>query len=241
RTLIATTNAPDAVRQPIVNGLLAFESYGSDKILYVTETGAANGKVNTMLLDGETTYKIREHPAGSSYLLGLVRYDGNWIVTTGAAADNRVYVYKNPQAIRKAGKQEFLVPLRVLKVQSPNYLAFSSNTQLLMVQGGNAFATYDIENDRSYDFTTTEPLDAPAQHATWMDGHRIVYVSGGKLVVFDYDNTNRRTIAIMNAGTLPFFDRDYRNLYVLRTDAGAPGAPSKTVLSGTSLLTPADL
>ncbi len=236
KTLMSTTLDPEADRVPLIDNLLAYKSYGSDKVLYATETGAAEGKVLTMLLDGDTTYKIREHPAGAPYLVDIARYDGDWIVAVGSSADNKVYVYKNPQAVRKAGKQAVLVPVRVLKVPAPNYMSFSSNTQLLMVENGNAFATYDLETDRSYTYTTTEPIDPPATHATCMDGHRIVYVSGGKLVVFDYDNINRRTLVNMTPTALPFFDRDYRYLYALQP----AGATPRATLTSTSMLVPED-
>ncbi len=238
RTLATATDDPDVPRETLVEGVLAFKSYGDDKVLYATETGAAPGKVATMLLDNETTYKIREHTAGAPYLVDMTRYDGNWIVAVGSAADSKVYVYKNPQSVRRAGKQEHLVPVRVLKVPAPNHLAFSSNSQMLMVEGGNNFAVYDIENERSYSYQTSEPIDLPATHATWMDGHRIMYVSGGKLVVFDYDNINRRTLVNVNPTTLPFFDRNYRFLYVLQP-GGTPGTP-ETALTSTSLLLPKD-
>lgn len=222
---------------PELTGVLAFKSYGSNVILYVTQDGAAKGQVASMLQDGDTTYKVREHPEGGPYLIDLVRYDGDWIVAAGSSAENKVYIYKNPQSFRKAGKK-VLVPLHVVKLTAPNYLAFSSNTQILMVENGNTFATYDIENERGYDFTTAEPIDAPNTHASWMDGHRIVYPSGGKLVIFDYDNINRRTLVPMTSAYGPFFDRNYRYLYTV-----APGdsAGREPALTSTPMLVPDDL
>lgn len=238
KTLASTSLDKDATRLQELNGLLAFKSYGSDKILYATEAGAAKGMVATKLQDGETTYKLREHPAGGPYLMDMVRYDRDWIVAVGSSADNKVYVYKNPQAVRKSAAQKVLVPVRVMKVPAPNYMAFSSNSQLLMVENGTSFATYDIKTDRGYSFVTTEPLEPPLTHAAWMDGHRIQYVSGGKLIVFDYDYINKRTLVPASAAYSPFFDRNYRYLYTL---APTEEAPAGARMTSTSLLTAEDL
>lgn len=237
KTLASTSLVTNAPRQIELNGVLAFKSYSDDKILYATDIGATAGKVFMMLRDGGNTYKVREITAGDVYLMDVTKYDGNWIVAVGSKADNKVYVYKNPQAVRKNAQQTALVPVHVMKVPAPDFLVFSSNSQLLMVEGGNNFATYDIETERGYGFATKDPIDAPNTHATWMDDHRIIYTSGGKLTVRDYDNANQRTLVAMSPVYLPFFDRDFKNLYTISPGTGTSVQPA---LTNTSMLTPAD-
>jgi hypothetical protein len=70
-----------------------------------------------------------------------------------------------------------------------------------------------------------------------MDGDRLTYVSGGKLVVFDYDNTNSQKLIIAGASYLPFFSQDFKFVDSLATGAGGSGI----TLSTTPLRTPADL
>jgi hypothetical protein len=61
-------------------------------------------------------------------------------------------------------------------------------------------------------------------------------VSGGKLVVFDYDNANRHILVAANSQYLPAFGPDYKFLYAI-----APGAAAgQADLDQTALLTPAD-
>lgn len=234
---LATAAVDNPTRVAVLSGVLAYKSYGSNMILYATEAGASAGKVMTMLKDGDVTYKITEVGNGGPYLMDLAQYDGDWFVAVGASVDNKVYVFKNPQAVRKSGKVANLVPVQILRVTAPNYLAFSSNTQFVMVENGTSFAVYDVENDKGYTYASSAPLDAGQPHATWMDGDRITYVSGGKALEFDYDYINNQTL-VASAPTLgPFFDRDYRYVYTLTPPTAATG---QSILTETSLLTPAD-
>jgi hypothetical protein len=220
-----------------LTGVLAFKSYGSDMMLYATDAGASAGKVMTLLKDGDITYKIREIGTGAPYLLDLAQYSGDWYIAVGASIDNKEYVFKNPQAVRKTGKVVNLVPVQILRVTAPNYLAFSSNTRFIMIENGTSFSVYDAETDKGYTYAISAPLDAPQPHAAWMDGHRITYVSGGKVVFVDYDNLNFQTLVPAAPGLIPAFDRDYRNLYTLTPPAAATG---QSIFTATSLLTAKD-
>lgn len=234
---VAAAALSDTTPVPVLMGALAFKSYGSDMLLYATDVGATPGKALTMLKDGDVTYKIREIGGTGPYLLDLAQYSGDWFVAVSASGDNIAYVFKNPQAVRKAGKVQNLVPARLLRVTAPNYLAFSSNTQFIMLENGTNFAVYDAEMDKGYTYAAAAPLDAPQTHAAWMDGDRITYVSGGNVVIFDYDNINSRTLVPASSSYLPFFDRDYRYLYTITAPAPAAG---QSTLAQTSLLTAND-
>jgi hypothetical protein len=231
----ATLDAPTPA--PALSGVLGYKSYGNDMILYATEAGATAGQVMTMLKDGDVTYKIREVGSAGPYLMDLAQYDGDWYVGVGASSDNKVYVFKNPQATRRSGKVANLVPVQVLRVTAPNYLAFSSNTRFIMIENGTSFAVYDAETDKGYTYATTAPLDAGQPHATWMDGHRITYVSGGKVIEFDYDYLNNQSLVAGTPGLAPYFDRDYRYIFTLTPPAAATG---QSVFTVTSLLTSKD-
>lgn len=231
----ATLGNPE--QQSVLTGVVAFKSYADDIVLYATASGAPAGKLMTMLRDGDVTYKIREISPGGTALLDIAKYDGDWFVVVGSSTDDRSYVFKNPQAARKSGRISVLVPAQVLRVAGATYVAFSSNTRFIMAENGQAFAVYDAETDKGYSYTRNEPLDAPQAHASWMDGHRIMYISGGKTLMFDYDNINNQTLVGTSPVFLPFFDRDYRNLYALDVPTQATG---QSLFTATSLLTPAD-
>ncbi len=226
----------------LLTQVLAYKTYGSDIVLYVTDKGAtAADKVVTMLLDDGQSYRLREHGAAPPYLIDIAQYSGDWYTVVGSSGDSKVYVYKNPQRIRKASQTAALVPVRILRVPAPNYVAFSSNTQYIMASNGTSFATYDAEYDKGYSFTASMPLDLPASHATWMDSQRLTYVSGGKLAVVEYDNANPQILMPASSNYLPFFSRDYQTIYSLAPTPSVAGAPSTGMtLTSASLLIPAD-
>jgi hypothetical protein len=233
-----TLNSPTPVN--FLSNVYGYKSYGANTMLYVTADNAPAGKVAVDLLQDGTKYQLRTVAADpGAYLLDLAQHGGTWFVAAGSSAEGRVYVYKNPatQLQSSTSKTPVAVPVQVLKAKSPTYLAFSANTQFIMDEGGTDFSVYDVQNDSGYNYTVASSLDAPQTHAAWMDGDRLEYVSGGKLIVFDFDRANIQTLMPANPSYLPFYDPAYKFV-----DAIAPtGADGKqTDLDSTALLIPAD-
>jgi hypothetical protein len=231
---LKTATLEEPAPQPLLDGVLAFKSHGDDIILYATAVDAEGGKAAIKLLDGDKTYTVRQVTASDTYLVDLAQYSGDWYVVAGSKADNRVYVYKNPvDLLRKSGSDP-IAPVQVLKVAAPNHVSFSDNARFIMAENGPQFAVYDAETEKGYAYIQKMPLDAPQKHATWMDGHRMMYVSGGKLFVFEFDNANKETLAAMNPAYSPFFDPKYQTLYSIGSQDAAQ------VLNATDLLLPKD-
>jgi hypothetical protein len=233
---LQTTSLQNPTATPVLQHVLAYQSYGSNTLLYATDDGAPAGKVLVKLAVGSHTYPIKTFPAGTTYLLDLTSYSGTLYVAVGASSENKVYIYADPVGQLSALPNHALVPTQVLHVNAPNYLSFSTNTQFVMAENGTQFGVYDIENSKGYNYTAPQSLDAPQGHATWMDGDRLTYVSGGKLLVFDYDDTNQHVLMSANSNYLPVFASDYKNIYVLKP----PDTSGQLELIQTSLLTPAD-
>lgn len=222
--------------EPVLDHVLTYRSYGDDGLLYATDKDAPAGKVLIRLRIGDQTYPVRTFPASSNYLLDLAEYDSDLYVATGSSNENKAYIYKDPAGQLRKLPNHALVPSQVLRVEKPNYLRFSNSAQFIALENGTQFGVYDIENTRGYNYTNNLPPDPPQTHASWMDGNRLTYVSGGKLVIFDYDDRNHQALVSANPAYLPAFAPDYKFLYVF---APVPGS-GQTALSQTSLLTPAD-
>lgn len=221
----------------LLEDVLSYKTYGTNNVLYTTTTGAEKGEVNVNLLMGDKTYQIRQLPAKTTYLLDFTQYKSKWYVVAGAESENKVYVYKDPAGQLNSHPEQAVTPINILKVFKPNYLAFSDNARFIMAENKNEFAVYDVESDRSHTYKTTESMDAPQKHASWMDGFHLTYVSGGKLLMFDFDNANPRTLVPASPRFLPFFAPDYKNAYVIAPLAEKAKPAS---LTSTSLLIPAD-
>lgn len=234
---LQTTTLKQTAPQTRLQHVLAYKSYGEKMVLYATNEGAPAGKVLIKLLNGDKTYNIRTFPAGTAYLLDLTEYDGVLYVAAGAAAADRVYIYRDPIGQLSAPAKPAVVPSQVLHIPQPNYLSFSKNTQFIMAENGLQFGVYDLENKLGYNYVSDQPLDPPQLHASWMDGHRLAYASGGKLTVADYDNANRQLLMNVAPAFLPAFAPDYKYVYTLAPAAAA----GQYELLQTPLLTPADL
>ena len=222
--------------------VIAFKTHGKDRVLYATDQGTPAGKVAIKQKDGDDTFTLRLVPNGTTYLLDLTQYKGAWYVVLGAQSDNRTYVFKNPLDKLRDKKDDVLVPVHILKTATPTYVAFSDNARFIMAENGASFAVYDAENDKGYAYELKVPIDAPQTHATWMDGHRMSVVSGGKLVVFEFDDANQETLSAQSPAHLPLFDRNYENLYGVVPQLVKIDGVDKTqfVLNTTALRTPED-
>jgi hypothetical protein len=221
---------------PVLAHVLAYQTYASNIVLYVTDDGAAAGKVVLKLLSSGQTYSIHQLPANTSYVLDLTEYSSTLYVVAGAASENKVYIYNDPIGQFNSNAKNAVVPVRVLHVMKPNYVSFSTNAQFIVAENGQQFAIYDIENNVGYNYTDPAALDAPQAHATWMDGDRLTYVSNGKLSVLDYDGTNQQSLMPAASGYMPFFAPDYSFIDTLAPTSSA----GQATLSQTSLFTPAD-
>jgi len=231
----ATLSTPSPV--PVLEHVLSYQTYASDTILYATDTNAPAGKVFIKLDVGGQTYDIHTLTTSSDYLLDVTKYAGVLYVAAGSSSENKVYIYRDPVAQLAAAPTRAIVPSQVLHVENPNYLSFSSNAQFIVAEDGTRFGVYDIQNKVGFNYTASLGLDTPQQHASWMDGDRLSYVSGGKLVVFDYDDTNQQVLMPDNAAYTPIFAPDYKYVY------GWAGTttPSELDVTQTALLIPTDL
>lgn len=213
---------------------LTYKTYGNNMVLYTSAVDAPAGEVNVKLRDGSSTFVIRQLPAGTSYVLDLTTYTGVWYMAMGAASQNKVYIYEDP--VGQLSDNGQAVPLTALSVPSPNYLSFSDNARYIMAENGTHFGVYDAENEKTYSYSASAPMDAPQSHALWLDGNHLAYVSGGQLAVFDFDSANLQKLVPANPADVAALTPNGKQLYtVAPTDASGQAS-----LTSTWLLVPAD-
>ncbi len=241
---LSTASLSGPTPQSVLDHVLAFKTYGDNVVLYATTQGAKSGKVAIKLLDSNQTFLLREVEPSSAYMLNLTQYSGDWFVGVGSSVEGRTYVYKNPAQTLRDKPQNPLVPVQVLKVPNANFISFSDNARFIMVENGTQFAVYDAENDKGYAYTLPDPMDQPQVHAKWMDGHRMMYVSNGKVVVFEFDNANHEVLNAADPNYLPIFDTDYKYIFTMadQTSKDASGATTtQPAFTSTALRIPADM
>lgn len=211
---------------PLIQKVVNFKTHGTSLILYSTQDTGPAGPTTVKLWDGSASYTMRTFVAGTDVALDITQHDSDWyMVIASKRPGGQTYIYKDPQDFVKQAKTVPLVPVSALKLDTPAFLSFSSNTRFVLVQNGSKFAVYDIEADRRY-YYELKPAVAVDQQTRWMDGFHLVLVVDGKTTVVDYDGINQQTLAANNSGYLPLFNRDYTGLYNIAPSTVVPGRPA---------------
>jgi hypothetical protein len=236
---LTTASLGNTARTPLLTGVIDYKTYGNDVVLYATATDASAGKTAIKLYQDEQSHTIRQITQTDNYLLDLSTYDGDWYAVLGSPAEDHVYIYKDVAERLRQDADRPLVPIDILKLQDPNYVEFSANSQFVMAENGQDIATFDAENERSYTYRLDRPIDTPQTHVTWMDGFRLRFVSGGNVTIVDYDGTNAQTLTAGSAAYLPFFDTAYQTHYAV-TPLGGENPDGRMLLTATSLRTERD-
>ena len=209
-----------------IEHVIAYKTYSDDTILYVTDTPpsgkATAGLVSVVLQQSNRSLIVRQLPAQATrYDIDITRYSGDWYALVGADSEKGIHVYKNPFDQKLQNSRSFPVPSHFLRLANPTYVAFSATARMVVVQNGQNFTVHDFDTDQTFPYAMTLPLDKPQEHATWMDGNRLYYVSGGKAVLFDYDMQNIQTLQAASPEWPLFFSVDYK--YVFQLAPGATG------------------
>jgi len=215
QTISSGTIGSTAV-SPVLSGVVAFDSYQSNTIIYATQVGAPSNQVAVKMEVNGTSYLLRNVPIAQTYLLNDASYNGNDYVVVGDSSDNYVYIYENPLSQISSSNSQ-IYPFRAMTINDPTYDSFAPTAQFILAENNNSFAIYDIYNDTIYHYDTKYPLQAPQQHVQWMDGDRLVYVSNDQLIVSDYDNTNRQILNAALPQYLTFFAPNYLSYFNLST------------------------
>lgn len=215
---------------PVLNNVISYKTYSTEEVLFVTAEGAKTGKVLVKIRAADKVYTLRELPAGdTNYLLDIAKFDGSWFMLAGASAERRAYVYREPfEVLNQNEGNRTPVPETVLKADAAGVaVSFSANSRFMSLQSASEFSVYDAEMDRLHRFNTRLPV-AANQKARWMDGHRLTFVSEGRLRVIEFDGNNIQELVGISGNHLPFFDRDYDRLFTI---SPSTVVPSRTALT----------
>lgn len=218
--------------------VLAYKSYNTNTLLYVTPDIDKSSQVDIDIYDGSNSYTIRHEAANTNYLLNLTTYNGNLYVATAASSENMAYIYEDPVSEITNQQIGIAVPIEAFHLTAPNYLSFSNNAQYILFENGIHLAVYDAENTQGFTYTAPSSLDSPQTHAIWMDGAQLIYVSKGQIISFDYDGNNRQALVSADPQYIPYFDPNYKFLLTL---VRSTADPSQELLTSTPLRVPADM
>lgn len=202
------------------NDVISYKSHGDDTVMLSQIDPVDKTKANIIIRHKDKSYSIRQIPLADNIPLDIARFDGKWYIVFGVSSEERSFVYKNPLDLTSNPDAVRAIVLR--NRGAPQQVAFSQNTRFIMSRAGQNFSVYDAEQEKRASYTINQPFDAGLP-PTWMDGHRLMAVSGGKVIVFDYDGINQHTLVSADPNLPPMFDRDYTELYTIASSSTAVG------------------
>ena len=212
--------ASGQLAQPFLRNIIAFKSHGTTLLTYMTAENAPAGQVNARIWDNGQTYTLNQTPVGTTYLLDAAQFQGHWYYVAASSTTERVGIYKDPLNGLKDPAKKKADAVIALRISGGEKVSFSANARFIGIQAGAKFAVYDLEVKDSFSYD----LDpAPTGLLRWMDGHRWVGLSGGSLMISDYDGVNRHDLVPSTTLGGAFFDRDYE-VFVSTTPPDASGA-----------------
>ncbi len=198
--------------QPLLTGVLAYKTYGTDLLSYVTAQKVASGQVMARIWENGKTYPLYTFTAGTKYLLDIAQFQGHFYYVAGSDDADRINIYEDPLNGIKDPVTAKAIPLIALSDPGVNSLAFSDNGRFIGVEAGQKFGIYDIETQSRYQYTLAAPITVKMH---WMDGHRLIGLSSGQVLAMDYDATNQQSLVPALNGDSVFFDKNYNQMLSL--------------------------
>ncbi len=207
-----------------------FKNYSSDTILYMISSSKSKDEFSLNIRSADKNYLVRTYTSKDTYAIDLSDYGGhNYAFVVSSAG--QTYIYKDILEQAKAGPNVSPKPFLSFKQGKNPRASFSTSARFIAAQSGKSFAVYDAETDRSYYYDVKYKIGDNG--AKWMDGHRLIAVSGNKTIVFDYDGINTQFLSPSVPEIPSFFNRDYTALYNI---APSSVSPKKFALSRTELV-----
>ncbi|HSW78921.1 MAG TPA: PEGA domain-containing protein [Candidatus Babeliales bacterium] len=218
----------------LIKHVLAYKPYGRDLVTFITDNSEPVGKVGGRIWDNGQTYKLNEFKAGTTYLIDAAKFQGRFYYIVGSDTEDHISIYKDPLSGIKNPAFGKAVALLALHNPGTQKVSFSDNARFIELENGQSFSVYDIETDSVYQYSLAQPL---AGIMVWMDGHRLMGVSGGKVLVMDYDGTNIQQLTPSSLDSGPLFSRDFKHMLTI----AASSSDSSIVLQNIDLRAGNDL
>lgn len=230
-TLRIANTRDRTISAPLVGAVLEYKSYAEDIVLYATQEGASEGKIDFRILEGNQSYVLKSLSQADRYILEVSRYNSEWYYVVGSAADNLAYVYENPLPSLKNQTKTPLIVAAIMRLDNPRFVSFSAFGQFIVLQSGNKFLTLDLEDRNQYRTDLRHDI-SPKQQLKWMDAYRLIYTVNSQSYIIDFDGSNEETLVTSQQPAGPFFDPGYDNVLTFEAAKSAPGkqALTKTVI-----------
>jgi len=192
---------------PLLSGVIDFVAFEDNWIVYVVESDTA-GMVEARFMNGDDDILLKELAAADSYHLQLAKLDSSPIIALASSDDDRVSVYRDPQAqLRDMPELDIPAPATVFRLQDVQDVRISSDSSLVMAYSGADVVSYEFETETPYRFTVDAAFD-DGQELQWIDGQHVVYVSNNMYHSLDFDGSNSYQLFESAAAGMPVYASD---------------------------------
>lgn len=182
------------ISRVLLNDVESFANYKSD-VVYVAKTSNANGKVVQKIgvyhdgeKDGTTLATLADETKAQ---VALTKYYDD-LYLTYAVGDELTVRFGSLPSYREGVLEADITDLQLLFAdqklsQVPTSLTVSPEGDYILAQAGLQTMVLDLEQGELYDYAAAERL-------SWLDEGILGAMVDGELVVWDFDNTNRRVL-----------------------------------------------
>lgn len=215
-------------QETVLSNVRSYEPYGDDVILF--DRIGSDGQADIGLQKGKQQTVV--HRAGAAARPALLRYanfDGDGYFVVAEPTSSRVTIYKNP--LKKPILKNQL-PLTTYNFTNPERLNFSDSSRFILVQSGNAFVTYDLDQLKKYSVELPFEL-ADSTKLRWLDGYHIQVTDNSNMVrIFDYDGQNQQSLATVLPASQLYFADNYRSAYRYHQTNGKTNLETVSLVAG---------
>lgn len=208
RTVSLADKKPSEV---LLKDVLFFSNY-NHKVVATVHTENSNKKIVLYDTSNKSEIKLADSTAEDAKAF-ISEYAGRY--TMVFIKDNYVTIYRGDLPTEDISKDNSLgEPVGKYTLDfKPKDFAFKGKNQLISTSFDNNFAVFDLENYKLSNYALSSNL------TFWADDYIIGFVSGGKLVLNDFDNTNTNTFKEAESGYPAFITKDNSFLYYITKDS----------------------
>lgn len=206
------------VSAPIVQRVVDYNVRDRDTATFVRLNEADKYEVG-FVYKGEVLVATILPKNGGVPVFAYEAYDRNDYLAVSRPDQQDAVVFKNPiNAIKEHGSAVAMLEVSQSSVEK---ISFSDTGQFVAFQSGRSIAVYDVEEDKTYNFTLTPQS---VSKVAWMDGHRLRFFDDkGTVSIVEFDGGNSHEIALGSSELGVFFDKAYENMFTYAASASVPG------------------
>lgn len=182
----------------LVTDVKQFVVYGEDRIAFaaIHNPNTPDAKQIVGVQRGDKLTTVRTLPTDKQVIFSYSEYDDHDYLAIGTTDSSKVEVVRDPRA---DGAKEANTVFAQFDLGRPvKWLSFSNNGRMLVAQHDASFATYDLEEAKSYQFALD--YGAISTQLKWIDDFYLWSDVGGKVRIVEFDGQNGHEITAAQPG-----------------------------------------